>query len=209
MEFDKKVIVIDDFYPDPYMMRDMALNAEYEPEGLDANYPGRNTTRSYWDTTFTAMFAKATGELVKPAKPSSCGYFRYTRKTDTGKQIVHFDPTPGQIWAGVVYLSLPEHYENVVDAGTKIVSHKRTGMTVAPKDYIESDAIGVTTVEDMRNFFETEGININLWKTGLNVDIKFNRAVLFRPWLWHHMGQHFGTDINNSRLTHLIFLQPG
>jgi hypothetical protein len=208
MEFDKKVIVIDDFYPDPYMMRDMALNAEYEPEGLTPNYPGLNTTRSYWDTTITKMLCKATGETVKPAKPSANGYFRHTREKDIAKQIVHFDPTPGQTWAGVVYLSLPEHYADK-DAGTKIVSHKRTGMTIAPKDYTESDAIGVKTFEDMRNFFETEGINTNLWKTELNVDIKFNRAVLFRPWLWHHMGQHFGTDVNNSRLTHLIFLQPG
>ena len=65
-------------------------------EGLTPNYPGLNTTRSYWDTTFTKMFCKATGEDVKPAKPSANGYFRHTREKDIAKQIVHFDPTPGQ-----------------------------------------------------------------------------------------------------------------
>jgi len=60
----------------------------------------------------------------------------------------------------------------------------------------------------MKTFFETEGLDESLWQTELNVEIKFNRLVLFRPWLWHGISKHFGTDLTNSRLTQLIFLQP-
>jgi hypothetical protein len=100
---------------------------------------------------------------------------------------------------------LPEHYSGI-DAGTTMYSHTASGMAVSPLDHIEAQRIGVTTVEDMKVFFETQGVDKSLWTPELSVNMKFNRLVLFRPWMWHSMGEHFGTDITNSRLTHLLFL---
>lgn len=206
MIFDKKVIIVDDFYPDPYAVRQTALNAEYEDVPGIKNYPGNNTITPFWSDELTRLVCNATGEDLEPEPTSSCGHFRYTPATATSRQIIHFDPKPTQCWAGVAYLSLPEHC--IPNAGTKIYSHKRTGMSTAPKDHIEAGIIGVRTVEDMKVFFETEGLDESLWQTELNVEIKFNRLVLFRPWLWHGISKHFGTDVTNSRLTQLIFLQP-
>lgn len=209
MHFDKTILVVDDFFPDPMAVRDRALSAEYENTPDTQNYPGKNTTASHWNSELDYLIKQTVKENVRPQPTSSCGHFRYTGKHDVSKQLIHFDPKPTQCWAGVIYLSLPEHYTvdgTALDAGTKIYSHKRTGMATAPKDHVESSVIGVHTVEDMKNFFETEGLDQSLWQVELNVPFKFNRLVLFRPWLWHGIAGHFGTDITNSRLTQLIFL---
>jgi hypothetical protein len=209
MKFDKKVIVVDDFYPDPILIRKLALEAEYETWDLDKNYPGVNTLQSYWSSEIQALITKAVNEPVYPTPTSSCGYFRYIREEDKAKQIIHFDPKPEQTWAGVIYLSLPEHYikdGKVLDVGTKMYLHKESGMSTAPINSIEAAKIGVTTFDDMKVFFETQGLDESLWDVELNVPIKFNRAVFFRPWLWHGIAGHFGTNVFDSRLTQLIFL---
>jgi hypothetical protein len=210
MIFDKKVIIVDDFYPDPHAVRKTALEAEYEDDPNLHNYPGKNTTTPYWNEQLNTLLNDIVGEKVCPEPTSSCGHFRYVTATDTSSQLIHFDPKPAQIWAGVSYLSLPEHYvvnDTKLDSGTKIYSHKRTGMDRAPADHIEGAILGVRTVDDMVHFFKTEGLNKSLWNVELNVDIKFNRLVLFRPWLWHAMADHFGTNRYNSRLTQLFFLR--
>lgn len=207
---DKKVIIYDDFYDNPLEIRNIALNSHYESDSdIIKNYPGLNTYEPFWTQELQAKISSILGEGIYPTPTSSCGQFRYTRAKDKSKQIIHFDPKPGQVWAGLIYLSLPEHYTcngRVLNSGTKIYSHKATGMDRAPINLEESKVIGVNSYQDMINFFETEGIDESKWNVELNIPIKFNRAVFFRCWLWHGMGQHFGTDIFNSRLTHLIFL---
>lgn len=202
--FDKRIIVIDDFYPDPLEIREIAINADYEADGY-RNYPGNNSLNPFWNNNLQAMLSSITGDAVWPTPTSSCGSFRFTRATDKSKQIIHFDPKPEQVWAGVVYLSLPQHYEGI-DAGTTIYKHKKSGMTVAPIDHNDASRIGVRTHEEMVRFFENDGVNIDLWEPELKVPIKFNRLVLFRSWMWHGITGQFGTDIYNSRLTQLIFL---
>jgi hypothetical protein len=148
------------------------------------------------------------GREVSPTLGTSCGNFRYTGQNHKSKQIIHFDPPKqsDQRWAGVIYLSLPEHYEGN-DCGTKIYSHKQSGMQVAPFNHIESQKIGVRTFDDMQYFFETQGIDESKWNVELNVLFKYNRLILFRPWLWHGIAGHFGDNILNSRLTQLLFLK--
>lgn len=205
--FDKKVIIVDDFFPNVDEIRNIALSADYEREGLVKNYPGCNTKHSFWNESLRGMLSKAVGREVQINKSSSCGHFRYSRKNDTSKQIIHFDPNgPNQRWAGVIYLSLPEHYDGI-DSGTRIYSHKASGMQVAPVDHIEAQKIGVRTVDDMKRFFETDGVDESKWNIELSVPIKYNRLVLFRPWLWHGISGQFGDTISNSRLTQLIFLE--
>lgn len=203
IQFDKRIIIVDDFYPDPFAIRDIALSAEYEEAGI-RNYPGNNTKVPFWNNELQAILSSITGDAVYPTPNSSCGHFRYTRATDTSKQNIHFDPKPGQMWAGVIYLSLPQHYEGI-DAGTTMYKHKKSGLEVAPVDHKESTRMGVRTQEDMVKFFETEGLDFTKWEPTLTVPIRYNRLVLFRPWMWHGITGHFGDDMYNSRLTQLIF----
>jgi hypothetical protein len=204
VNFDKRIIVVDDFFPNFADIRQIALQAEYEAPG-ERNYPGCNSTQAFWSLDLNNMLSAITGDIVFPTPTSSCGHFRFTCEHDTSTQVIHFDPKPQQVWAGVIYLSLPEHYAGK-QAGTSMYRHRKSGMEVAPRDHIEAQAIGVTTHDDMVKFFETEGKNKNLWEPVFDAPIRTNRLVLFRPWMWHSMGDHFGTDVTNSRLTQLIFL---
>jgi len=206
--FDKKIIIVDDFYPDVDKIRNQALEAEYEPEGLSKNYPGCNSNNTFWNDELKTLLSKVIGREVSPTLGTSCGNFRYTSQNHQAKQIIHFDPPKqsDQRWAGVIYLSLPKHYEGY-DSGTKIYSHKQTGMQVAPFNHIESQKIGVRTFEDMQYFFETQGIDESKWNVELNVPFKYNRLFLFRPWFWHGIAGHFGDNKINSRLTQLLFLK--
>jgi hypothetical protein len=209
--FDKKIIVVDDFYPDIDKVRNQALEAEYEPEGLSKNYPGCNSKKSFWNDELKDLLSKVIGRDVSPKLGTACGSYRYVSQSHQSKQIIHFDhfdppSKSGQRWAGVIYLSLPEHYDGH-DSGTKIYSHKQSGIQVAPFNHIESQKIGVRTINDMQYFFETQGIDESKWNVELNVPFKYNRMVLFRPWLWHGIAGHFGDNILNSRLTQLLFLK--
>jgi hypothetical protein len=206
--FDKKVIIVDDFYPDVDKIRNQALEAEYEPDGLSKNYPGLNSEDTFWNDELQALLSKVIGREVSPTLGTTCGKFRYISRRHQATQLIHFDPPKksDQRWAGVIYLSLREHYEGH-DCGTKIYSHKQSGMQVAPFNHIESRKIGVRTFEDMQYFFDTEGIDESKWNVELNVPFKYNRLVLFRPWLWHGIAGHFGDNIINSRLIQLLFLK--
>jgi hypothetical protein len=205
INFDKRVIVCDDFFPDPHGIRDIALESQYEDYNINNNYPGINSKNPFWDNNLQAILSSITGSGVYPTPNSSCGHFRSTKKNDTSKQVIHFDPKPEQKWAGVVYLSLPKDYQDI-DCGTKMYRHKKSNMSVAPFDYKQSSIIGVRTQEDMVKFFETDGVNDSLWDVEMNVPFKFNRLVLFRPWMWHGIAGQFGNSIETSRLTQLIFL---
>jgi len=202
---DKRIIIVDDFYEKFDEIRNIALNAKYESNSVTKNYPGKNSLESFWSLDLNNKISKITGEIVYPTPTSSCGHFRYSKENDFATQIVHFDPKPGQTWAGVIYLSLTEHYEGK-NSGTTFYRHKKTKIEVAPFTHEESKIINVNTHDDMLNFFTNDGTNLDLWEETLNVPIRKNRLILFRPWMWHGAKNLFGTDITNCRLIHLIFL---
>jgi len=76
--FDKKIILVDDFYPDVDRIRNQALEAEYESDGFVKNYPGCNTKNSFWNDGLKDLLSKIIGREISPTLGSSCGNFRYT-----------------------------------------------------------------------------------------------------------------------------------
>lgn len=105
-------------------------------------------------------------------------------------------------WAGVVYLS-KEHPK--VD-GTCFWRHKRTGMEVAPNTVEGFAKYGWSGYPDLKEFLETEGLDESLWEKTFAVPYKYNRLVLFRPWLLHSPGPAFGDTLDNCRVVQTIFL---
>ena len=45
------------------------------------------------------------------------------------------------------------------------------------------------------------------WERVMRVPMKYNRLILFRPWLWHTAGPAFGDSIENGRLIYLLFFK--
>jgi hypothetical protein len=211
--FRNKFIVVDDFYPDPDYVRELALKLPKEESGSEGNYPGVMTKEGFWTEEHDVAFKYITNENVIRINTSTglSSKFRFTKQDDQFKQFIHFDPGPNQVWSGVVYLTKPEDYTlangEVINAGTSFWKHKETGLESIPLTQEGIEQYGWKGVDDLKVFLETDGCIENKWTKTFSVPIKYNRLVLFRPWLFHSSGVQFGTNFNNCRLIQTIFLQ--
>jgi len=198
-QFRKNLIVVDNFYSNPNAVREFALNAEYEQLG-GRNWPGRDSLYEHGKEELTSMVSEIVGQKLTTKSCNKCSYFRLTKEGEYGTQDIHFDPNPGLVWAGVIYLTPTLH----PTGGTKFWKHKQTGWEFAP---IQQEAAqhGIQSHEDMVNFFNVEGKDRSKWIETDNVAFKFNRLVMFNPFMFHSNGDWFGTTNQNARLVQLLF----
>lgn len=208
--FKNKYIIIDDFYPDPDKVREHILSKGFDDKSY-GNYPGVMSRERVIFPEFEKIFNDLTGDTLTPSPSPFTGQFRSTKKSDIALQHIHFDPNCIPGWAGVVFMSKPEDYTlqngNVMDVGTSFWKHKRTGLEEIPLTEEDLKKYGWNNKEDVTNFLETEGMDESLWIKQLTIPFKYNRLVLFRPWLFHSPGDGFGTTLENSRLVQLFFLK--
>lgn len=206
----KEVIIFDDFYSNPYEVRETALKAEYTNTG---NYPGKNSANQYYDEKMLDFFCYLAGEKIKPSENTNVGCFRTQVAGESGKQLIHVDlPSLDTTWSAVCYLSLPKDYTkedgSFLDCGTNFWKHKKTGMEKLPRDINYLESIGLYTPNHLFNFMNEEGIDESLWIKTFTVPFKFNRLVMFRSNLWHSQAELFGDNIENGRLIQTFFFEP-
>ena len=198
-QFRKNLIVVDNFYRDPDSVRNYALSTEYEEPGRK-NWPGRDSIHEHGKEELTNMISQIVGEKLTTKPCNKCSYFRITKQGEYGTQDIHFDPNPGLIWAGVIYLT-PTFQPN---AGTKFWKHRLTGWEFAPTQE-EAAKYNINSHQDMVGFFNTEGKDRSKWIETDNVSFKYNRLVLFNPFTFHSNGEWFGTTNEDARLVQLLF----
>jgi hypothetical protein len=198
-QFRKNLIVVDNFYANPDAVRNFALNAEYEELG-GRNWPGRDSLYEHGKDELTSMVSEIVGQKLITKPCNKCSYFRMTKEREYGVQDIHFDPNPGLVWAGVIYLTPTLH----PTGGTKFWKHKQTEWEFAPT---QQQAIkhNIQSHEDMVNFFNIEGKDRNKWIETDNIAFKYNRLVMFNPLQFHSNGDWFGTTNENARLVQLLF----
>tara|TARA_X000000368_G_scaffold404383_1_gene380354 strand:+ start:114 stop:722 length:609 start_codon:yes stop_codon:yes gene_type:complete len=195
----RNLIIVDDFLKNPDAVRSYALKQNFELFG-GKNWPGRDSSECHGAEEMTQACSEVVGQqlAIKPA--NKCSYFRHTKIGQHGSQHIHFDPNPGLIWAGVLYLTPIFH----PTAGTKFWKHKETGWDTSPT-MEEASKYGINSHKDMCQFFNTEGNDKSKWIETDNVGFKYNRLVMFNPALWHSNGDWFGTTEDDSRLVQLFF----
>jgi hypothetical protein len=115
---------------------------------------------------------------------------------------IHYDVDIKTKWAGVVYLS-KEHPKT---DGTCFWRHKKTGLEIAPNTVEGFAQYGWKGFPDLKAFLETEGLDESLWEKTFSIPYKYNRLVLFRPWLLHSPGPAFGKTLDTCRIVQTIFL---
>jgi hypothetical protein len=174
-------------------------------ETSGGNYSGVMTDQPFFTEDHKMIFEKILGEKVKRSTSLS-GKIRFSLESDKGKQHIHFDPSENSIWAGVCYLQKPEYYDNDNNCGTVFWKHKRTGLSFIPLTQEGIERHGWKTVDDLRTFLETDGVDESLWEKTLEVPYKYNRLILFRPWMFHSPGKNFGTTKENCRIIQTFFL---
>ena len=197
--FRKNLIVVDNFYKDPDAVRNFALGVEYQEDKV-RNWPGRDSEHKHGKEELTRLCSEIVGQELTTKPSNKCSYFRKTKVGQYGTQDVHFDPNPGLVWAGVIYLTPTFH----PTGGTKFWKHKRTGWEFAP-GMAEAERYGIQTHDDMVNFFNIEGKDRSKWIETDNIAFKYNRLVMFNPFMWHSNGEWFGTDDQSARLVQLLF----
>ena len=195
----RDIIVVDDFLENPDAVREYALSQNFELYG-GKNWPGRDSSECHGVKEMTQACSEVVGEQLTTKLDNKCSYFRHTMPGQFGSQHIHFDPNPGLIWAGVLYLTPTFHPTGV----TKFWKHKETGWETAPT-MEESAKYGIHSHGDMVEFFNTEGKDMSKWIELDNIAFKYNRLIMFNPFLWHSNGDLFGTHHDNARLVQLFF----
>ncbi len=197
------LIIIDDFLTDPLLARNKALALDYDPKFKDGNYPGLLSTEPLPIPGLDEAVTGTIGAAVKPQPGTSHGHCRLTLAKDKGLSGVHIDPC---FYSGILYLSLPEHCRG----GTDFFRHKRTGLDRVPGDMAGVKAAGYADpnrlVEDVVN---ADTLKPSRWEKQFTVPMRFNRLILFSPWMFHNSARAFGTKPDNGRLVHLMFFAAG
>lgn len=197
-----RYIIVDDFYNDPDALVKVALSTMREEDSPDGNYAGVMTTDSFLAEQHRDIFQKLTLEPSLNSSTNANGRIRFTKAKDTFKFHIHYDVDMKTKWAGVVYLS-KDHPKT---DGTSFWRHLRTGLEIAPNTVEGFAKYGWRNFQDLKAFLETEGLDESLWEKTFTVPYKYNRLVLFRPWLLHSPGPAFGDTLENSRKVQTIFL---
>jgi hypothetical protein len=188
-------IVINNFYEDPYAIRDQALNVGMYD--FISDIPGQRSAGVPLDQSlqlkskFESIIGKPitrwdtfTGKNGKDEKMNTC----FQLVTEGEKTWAHHDATG---WAAVVYLT-PDADP---DSGTGLFTHIPTGIS----EWDPSDPNTDLNFHDDR-FDESK------WRCNLEIKNQFNRAVLYRGALYHRsMVPGFGCNYINGRLTQVFF----
>ena len=197
-----RYLIVDDFYNDPDALVQVALDSIRKEELPRGTYAGVMTTQTFLGQQLRDLFKKITMEPSINSSTNANGRIRFTVASDPFKFHIHYDVDMETRWAGVVYLS-KNHPET---EGTSFWKHKRTGLEVAPNTLEGFEKYGWSSFEDLREFLETEGLDESLWEKTFTIPYKYNRLVLFRPWLLHSPGPAFGDSLESSRIVQTIFL---
>ena len=197
------LLIIDDFLADPHAARAAALGLGYDPATRKGNYPGTLSTAPLAISGLEKSVARIIGVPVVPQPGTTHGHCRLTLKGDRGVSGVHIDPC---FYSGILYLSRDEDARG----GTDFFRHKRTGLEKVPTDPLALAQSGYADV----NALVEEVVNRDTllparWERVMRVPMRFNRLILFSPWLFHNSADGFGASGDNGRLVHLQFYARG
>ncbi|MEM7169751.1 MAG: DUF6445 family protein [Pseudomonadota bacterium] len=199
----KSFVMLDDFYPDPDRVRRLALEDDFPPVEGQITFPGRNSRKKFLIQGLDQVVSQVLGEPVTAAdRPGAFhGHFRITQEGQSSRYDVHADPTY-MWWVGLVYLNLPGQCQG----GTAFFRHRALDSDRVPLHKEDLERVGVGSVAEL---LQRDGKDQNAWEHLMTVPMRYNRAVLYRPWMWHTATNGFGHSPEEARLIHLLaFCRP-
>lgn len=196
-------MMIDDFLPDPEAARRRALALGYDSRRKDGNYPGLLSNDPLPIGGLDASVSKAIGVPVHAAPGTVHGHCRITLRNEKGLSGVHIDPC---FYSGILYLSAREDCRG----GTDFYRHRRTGLERVPSDPLAIARAGYgdvnALIEDVVN---KDTLRTGQWQRTFTAPMRFNRLILFSPWMFHNSGPGFGDAPETGRLAYLMFFTAG
>jgi hypothetical protein len=190
--------VVDNFFNDPYLVKDFAQKQNYTSDKFN-QWPGERTESVH--LLSPEFFSNTINKFLQIFYPSNehiewSGYGFFQRiNSNYDRGWVHVD---GTLITGIVYLN----EDATLDAGTTIYQPKILGeqmLHVEQRCAANKDPTATKQYENYRLD------NQNQFEESITVKNKFNRLVAFDSHLYHAGNQYFGTDAN-SRLTMVFFI---
>jgi tetratricopeptide (TPR) repeat protein len=209
----RSLIIIDDFLSDAVAYRQRALQLAY-PHSSNAagiNFPGRQSAAQPCAAIMQRL-ADALGRDVKWDSPDN-GAFRISPADASARNDIHVDSdVRNEIYAAVLYLSLPEHCRG----GTTFWRHRATGWERRPAPD-QLAAAGYASfkqfeqrwmpVNRLRPFSELQTQREADWERVLQVPMRFNRLIVYRSDYFHSIDELFGDRPENARFVQLFFFE--
>ncbi len=207
--------VIDDFESDFSVWRKFALGRKYADPGETnaVNFPGVQTPAGYTNTAQMQRIADVLGRDIKWQWPAN-GAFRISFANSLASSDIHVDDAAFRpMYAGVLYLSLPEHCRG----GTSFWRHRATGWACVPSNDVARAAGYVdfgefrqreTPQAALRTGFDALTVRRDAWERVLEVPMRSNRLILYRSDYFHSISEVFGTTPDDARLVQLYFFEP-
>ena len=196
----KSIFIHDNFYDDPYSIRDYAKKLDYsiqfptvdwQLDGIEKLWPGLVATEVLKENKLDIKISKILKKPIRSGQKS--GFFRLSKVTDTYDTYAHTDGSPNKNnkknYQGVVYLSPDEYCKDKI--GTVFLKHKPTGLV---KLECENDYWIVSP----------DFVKPDKWEAYIQVENKFNRLVVFDNTLFHKTGDLFGASFEDARLAQIF-----
>jgi len=179
------IIVVDDFYEDPDLVRRVALEQEFI---ADIRYfKGKRTAKKFLPPGTKQIFEQLLGKKIIAWEEHDCnGVFQYCTAQDS--LVIHSDL---QSYAAVIYLTPNAPPET----GTSFYrSKKHTNVrSIHSNDSLYND-VYENDYYDRTRFDEIDTVG--------NV---YNRLVIWNARMIHSASEYFGNSLENSRLFHIFF----
>ena len=178
----KTVWVVDNFYSDPYAVREYALKQEFKPE--IEYFKGSRSLDQYFVPGTKEAFERIMGIKIREWESHGmCGRFQYCTAQDP--LVYHND---GQTWAAMIYLNPDAPY----CTGTSLYDSKNGARRTSDPQY--NDDVYAGGFYDETKFELVDSIG--------NV---FNRLFIFDAQNIHAASKYFGQTKEDSRLFHIFF----
>ncbi len=194
----KSLVVVEDFYSNPLEVRAAALSIGFPEHQGPRTFPGRNSAQPLLGSALDSAVSAIVGEPLHShgAGTSFHGFCRSTLAGEESRYLVHVDPS-NLWWVGVCYLTLPEHCAG----GTSFYRHRALGLDRTPTEQARIEAVGLPGVAEL---LARDGRDAAAWEELMTVPMRFNRAIFYRPWLWHSAGPGFGDRVENGRMVQVF-----
>jgi len=189
------VIVIDNFYDNPYEVRNFAISQIKDYQYNDC-HPGKRSSSFANEehiTLFNKILEPFAGKITnfnisKNKNTNSNGSFQYNIASDV-KSWIHVDNYETN-WAGIIYLTP----DAPLTGGTGFFKYKDGTLNAT-----DSELLNNSEHLNSSHYDNTKWEKIN------TIGNLFNRLVLFRSNQYHMSLEYFGDNIMNGRLIQLFF----
>lgn len=197
-------IVIDNFYQDPDLVREFALDQEFF-KGDRGSWPGVRTELLHTlNRDFFDIFLKKILQVLKTYG------FNEIYELQTGFQSI--DETYGRGWvhdddpklnmAGIIYLNP----NPPLGTGTTIYNDAPDFNGERYSQLFMNDVL-VATPEERTAFAKYREEQISYFTPNTIIDNVYNRLVMFDSRCWHSADNFFGVEKHDARLTQVFFIR--